>query len=116
MPRNLFSSLPALPPDGLVFAGGVAVTRGGVVFIAASSDSMFRALDETTGAVLWETQLPAPGTATPMIYEIRGREYVVIAAGGEGMLHARQSDAVVAFALPVTAKAAGKPIQSQISR
>ena len=97
---------------GTFSMGGAAATRGGVVFIAASSDSMFRALDETTGAVLWETQLPAPGTATPMIYEIRGREYVVIAAGGEGMLHARQSDAVVAFALPVTAKAALKRLKT----
>jgi quinoprotein glucose dehydrogenase len=63
--------------------GGPVVTASGLLFIAATSfDKKFRAFDKATGAVLWETALPAAGNATPSIYEVNDREYVVIAAGG----------------------------------
>jgi quinoprotein glucose dehydrogenase len=82
----------------LVF-GGSLVTGGGLVFIGASQDDGFRAFDIDTGELLWETTLPAGGQAAPMSYQYRGRQYVVIAAGGRGSV-GTPGDWVVAFALP----------------
>ena len=79
--------------------GGPIVTAGGLVFIAATMDAKFRAFDKTTGQLLWETSLPAAGYATPSTYEISGRQYVVIAAGG-GKLGTKSGDAYVAYSLP----------------
>lgn len=79
--------------------GGPAVTAGGVVFIAATSDSKFRAFNKRTGKLLWETELPACGFATPAVYEVEGKQFVVIACGG-GKLNTKSGDAYVAFALP----------------
>lgn len=62
--------------------GGPVVTAGGLVFIAATKDEKIRAFDKETGEVLWEHQLPAAGFATPVTYEVNGRQYLVIAAGG----------------------------------
>jgi len=75
------------------------VTRGGVLFIAATQDARFHAFDMHTGELLWETRLPAAGFATPATYAVRGRQYVVIAAGG-GKLGAPSGDSYIAFALP----------------
>ncbi len=79
--------------------GGPIVTAGGLVFIAATQDARFRAFDKATGALLWETTLPAAGYATPSTFSVRGKQYVVIAAGG-GKLGTRSDDAYIAFALP----------------
>ncbi|HTZ60587.1 MAG TPA: PQQ-binding-like beta-propeller repeat protein [Acidobacteriaceae bacterium] len=80
--------------------GGPVVTAGGLLFIGATSyDKVFRALDKTTGKVLWQTTLPAAGNATPCTYEVNGRQYVVIAAGG-GKSPAPSGGSLVAFALP----------------
>ena len=79
--------------------GGPIVTGGGLVFIAATMDAKFRAFDKTTGALLWETTLPAAGYATPSTYRVGGKQYVVVAAGG-GKLGTPSGDAYVAFALP----------------
>ncbi len=80
--------------------GGPVVTAGGLVFIAATvHDSKFHAFDKTTGKLLWETTLPAAGNATPATYELNGRQYVVIAAGG-GKSGAPSGGSYVAFALP----------------
>ncbi|HXB32212.1 MAG TPA: PQQ-binding-like beta-propeller repeat protein [Puia sp.] len=78
--------------------GGSVVTAGGLLFIAATSDAKFRAFNKRTGQLMWETDLPAAGFATPAVYEVDGREYVVIACGG-GKLHKKSGDAYVAFAL-----------------
>ncbi|OLB57353.1 MAG: pyrrolo-quinoline quinone [Gemmatimonadetes bacterium 13_2_20CM_2_69_23] len=81
--------------------GGPVVTAGGVLFIGATNyDSKFRAFDKATGALLWETMLPAPGNATPATYEVKGRQFVVIAASS-GKSRGQQAPAsYVAFALP----------------
>jgi quinoprotein glucose dehydrogenase len=80
--------------------GGAVVTAGGLLFIGATNyDKVFRALDKTTGKVLWQTTLPAAGNATPATYEVNGRQYVVIAAGG-GKSPAPPGGSFVAFALP----------------
>jgi quinoprotein glucose dehydrogenase len=88
-----------LPTTGTEQYGGPIVTAGGLVFIGATMDEKFRALDARTGQTLWEAQLPAAGYATPSTYSAKGRQFVVIAAGG-GKLGTKSSDAYVAFALP----------------
>jgi quinoprotein glucose dehydrogenase len=84
--------------------GGPLVTAGGLVFIAATTDRLFRAFDAETGRVLWQSRLEAGGHATPMTYAGRGgRQFVVVAAGGGGFLRALSpalSDTLVAYALP----------------
>jgi quinoprotein glucose dehydrogenase len=79
--------------------GGPIVTAGGLVFIAATQDEKFRAFDKVTGKLRWQTALPAAGYATPSTYAVRGKQFVVIAAGG-GKLGTKSGDAYVAFALP----------------
>jgi quinoprotein glucose dehydrogenase len=80
--------------------GGPVVTANGLLFIGATSfDKKFRAFDKLTGKLLWETTLPAAGNATPSIYEINGREFIVIVCGG-GKNDAPSGSSIVAFALP----------------
>lgn len=80
--------------------GGAIVTSGGLVFIAATLDQRFRAIDAQTGRELWSAALPAGGKATPMTYVgADGRQYVVVAAGGDGGRFG-SGDAIVAFAIP----------------
>jgi quinoprotein glucose dehydrogenase len=87
--------------------GGSIVTAGGLVFIGATVDKRFRAFDAATGEELWSHPVPANAHATPATYEGRsGRQYVVIAAGGGGLLRelsADLSDTLIAFALPDSA-------------
>jgi quinoprotein glucose dehydrogenase len=86
---------------GLPNLGGPLATGGGLVFISAAMDGVFRAVDLETGEELWSERLPAGGNATPMTYRgADGRQYVVIAAGGHGKLGTRRGDSVIAFALP----------------
>ncbi|MBI1225059.1 MAG: PQQ-binding-like beta-propeller repeat protein [Bacteroidetes bacterium] len=94
---------PAFPnatePTGTENYGGSAVTAGGLLFIAATKDGMFRAFNKRTGDLLWETKLPNPGFAAPAVYEVKGKQYIVIACGG-GKLGTKSGDEYVAFALP----------------
>jgi len=85
---------------GVPNLGGPIVTAGGIVFIGAAMDDYLRAFDAKTGAELWKGRLPAGGQATPMTYVWKGRQYVVIAAGGHSKLGTKRGDSVVAFALP----------------
>jgi quinoprotein glucose dehydrogenase len=72
-----------LPDTGTENYGGPVVTAGGLVFIGATIyDKKFRAFDKLTGELLWETTLLASAHATPAVYEIDGKQFVVIAAGG----------------------------------
>ena len=89
-----------IPPTGLENYGGPLVTAGGLVFIGASKDEMFRAFDRRSGRMVWQTKLPAGGYATPATYAVNGRQYVVIACGG-GKMGTKSGDAYVAFALPI---------------
>ena len=88
-----------IPPTGTENFGGPVVTAGGLLFIGATADERFRAFDTDSGGIVWEARLPAGGYATPASYAIRGRQYVVIAAGG-GKMGTPPGDAYVAFALP----------------
>jgi quinoprotein glucose dehydrogenase len=85
---------------GSLNLGGAIVTGGNLIFVAASRDDHIRAFDSRTGKMLWEYLLPAGGQATPMTYQINGKQYVVIAAGGHGKFKTKQGDFVVAFSLP----------------
>jgi len=76
------------------------LTAGGLLFIGATNyDKKFRAFDKDTGKLLWEATLPAAGNATPASYQVNGRQFVVIAAGG-GKWGAPSGASYVAFALP----------------
>jgi quinoprotein glucose dehydrogenase len=89
-----------MPNTGSENYGGPLVTAGGLLFIAATNhDRKFHAFDKATGELLWETVLPAAGNATPATYELGGRQYVVIAAGG-GKSGSPSGGTYVAFALP----------------
>lgn len=87
-----------IPITGTDNYGGPLVTAGGLVFIAATRDEKIRAFDKTTGEKVWEHPLPAAGYATPSTYQIKGRQFVVIACGG-GKLNTKSGDKYVAFAL-----------------
>jgi quinoprotein glucose dehydrogenase len=81
--------------------GGPIVTAGGLLFIGATDfDKKFRALDKSSGELLWEATLPFSGNSTPATYEVNGRQFVVIAAGGGKDLKSPSGGVYVAFALP----------------
>jgi glucose dehydrogenase len=97
---------PGAPPEmaaslGSVNLGGAISTAGGLVFIGASLDHALRAYDTETGREVWKANLPASAEATPMTFRgpRDGRQYVVVAAGGDGELFG-SSDAIMAFTLP----------------
>lgn len=100
-PLGEFSELSAkgIAPTGTENYGGPVVTAGGVLFIAATKDGMFRAFDKRTGKLCWQTKLPAAGFATPATYEWKGKQYVVVACGGT-KLGTAKGDSYIAFALP----------------
>ncbi|WP_300578677.1 membrane-bound PQQ-dependent dehydrogenase, glucose/quinate/shikimate family [Phenylobacterium sp.] len=80
--------------------GGAVVTAGGLIFIAAATDDLIRAIDMETGETVWQDTLPGGGQATPMTYEIDGRQYLVIMAGGHHFMETPVNDDLIAYALP----------------
>jgi len=85
------------------------VTGGGLIFVATSSDRKFRAYDQDNGKVIWEYDLPAGSDGVPAVFEVAGREYVVIPVGGAGQTPPKAASAkelppgaggYMAFALP----------------
>jgi quinoprotein glucose dehydrogenase len=103
--RIPFGEFPELVKQGIRDTGsenygGPLVTSGGLLFIAATDhDNKFHAFDKATGKLLWEATLPFAGNATPSTYEVSGRQYVVIGAGG-GKWGAASGGTYVAYALP----------------
>lgn len=90
-----------VPRTGTDNYGGPVVTAGGLLFIGATVfDQKFHVYDSRTGELLWETELPFSGLATPSTYSIDGKQYVVIAAGGGQSSRKRSGGVYVAFALP----------------
>jgi quinoprotein glucose dehydrogenase len=87
-----------IPVTGTENYGGPLVTAGGLLFIAATKDNTFRAIDKKTGKIVWEYPLPASGFATPSTYQLNGKQYIVIACGGT-KLGMSKGDSYVAFAL-----------------
>jgi quinoprotein glucose dehydrogenase len=101
-----FGEYPELAARGLKNTGtenygGPIVTAGGLLFIGATNfDKKFRAFDKSTGQLLWETMLPFAANATPATYQVNGRQFVVIAAGGGKDPKSPSGGLYVAFALP----------------
>jgi quinoprotein glucose dehydrogenase len=89
----------AKQPTGTENYGGSVVTAGGLLFIAAAKDGKFRAFNKRNGKLLWEYNLPTAAFATPSVYEVDGRQYIVIACGG-GKLKTKSGDSYIAFSLP----------------
>jgi len=85
---------------GVPNMGGSMITKSGLIFIGAAADNYLRAFNSETGEELWKGRLPAGGQATPMSYELNGKQFIVIAAGGHGGAETTLGDYVVAFALP----------------
>lgn len=94
------SPLPLPFKMGMPMLGGPISTAGNLFFIAATADNYIRAFDVTNGKQLWQARLPAGGQATPMTYEVNGKQYLVIAAGGHGSFGTKLGDYVIAYALP----------------
>lgn len=88
-----------IPPTGTENYGGPVVTASGLIFIAATADETIRAFDKETGSILWQARLPFGGNATPSVYMVNGRQFVVISAGG-GKSGRPAGGVLVAFALP----------------
>ena len=100
--KNPLGETPELKAKGIHTGtenyGGPIVTAGGLLFIAASKDGMFRAYNKRTGQLLWEYPLPYPGYATPSTYSINGKQFIVIACGG-GKLGSPSGDKYLAFSI-----------------
>jgi quinoprotein glucose dehydrogenase len=103
--KTPFGEYPELAAQGMKDTGtenygGPLVTAGGLLFIGATNyDKKFHAFDKRTGKLLWQTTLPYAGNATPITYQLKGRQYVVIAAGGGKDLKSKSGGVYVAFAL-----------------
>lgn len=94
--------LPIDLPMGAPTIGGSLVLGSGIAFIGATLDQYFRAIDVANGEELWRTQLPSPAFANPMTYlSVRtGKQYVVIASGGNSLMSRDHGLFVMAYALP----------------
>lgn len=79
--------------------GGAIATAGNLLFVAATRDNNIRAFHSTSGKLLWQHSLPVPAQSTPMTYQYKGKQYIVIAAGGHGKFFTKLGDYLVAFAL-----------------
>ncbi len=102
--QSILGITPNLPnqdtnPTGCENYGGPIVTENGLLFIAATKDGMFRAFNKYTGKILWQTKLPAASFATPAMYSVNGKQFIVMACGGE-KLGTAKGNKIVAFALP----------------
>jgi len=99
--RNGPFGLPSFIPleIGTPNNGGPVVTASGLIFIAAATDDLIKAIDIKTGEILWSDVLPAGGQATPIVYEQNGKEYLVIMAGGHHFMMTPPGDALIAYAL-----------------
>lgn len=86
------------PTTGTENYGGPIITQNGLLLIAATKDGYFRAFNKTTGELLWEYELPAASFATPSTYEYKGKQYIVLACGGE-KLGTKKGNQIIAFAL-----------------
>ncbi len=87
-----------IPATGTENYGGPVVTAGGLIFIGASADGMFRAFDKDTGEILWEHEIPFDANSTPSVYMAKGKQYVVVSAGG-AKTNRPKGGLLIAFAL-----------------
>ena len=84
--------------------GGPLVTAGDLVFVAAATDDLIRAIDLRSGKTVWRDTLPAGGQATPITYSVGGRQYLVLMTGGHHFMETPVGDQIIAWALPDDAR------------
>jgi quinoprotein glucose dehydrogenase len=103
--RIPFGEYPALAAKGMKDTGsesygGAVATASGLLLIGATLfDHKLHAFDSRTGRLLWDTELPYSGDATPLTYMVGGKQYVVIGASGSRDPHGPKGTAFVAYAL-----------------
>lgn len=103
--RIPFGEYPELVAKGMANTGsenygGAVATASGILFIGATIfDRKLHAYDSKTGKLLWESQLPFAGNATPLTYMVDGKQYVVIGASGSRDHRGPKGSAFVAYAL-----------------
>ncbi len=86
---------------GAANLGSTIATAGGLIFVAATNDSRFRAFDSKTGKELWTEKIDASGHTVPATYQGKnGKQYVVVEAFGGGIIGSPPGDSVIAFSLP----------------
>jgi len=78
--------------------GGIMATAGGLVF-AGEGNGQFKAYDAETGAILWNFQAGAGVNAPPSSYTVDGKQYIVVAAGGNAQLNFKRGNNIIAFTL-----------------
>jgi PQQ-dependent dehydrogenase (methanol/ethanol family) len=78
--------------------GGIMATAGGLVF-AGEGNGQFKAYDAATGNVLWSFQAGAGVNAPPSSYTVEGKQYIVVAAGGNVQLNYKRGNNIIAFTL-----------------
>ena len=88
-----------LPPTGTFNMGGPIVTAGGLIFIGATMDERFRAFDKKDGSLMWEYQLEAGAYATPSTFQVNGKQFVIIAGGGQGKPGTKSGNKLYCFGL-----------------
>ena len=105
VPLGTVSKLAAIPLPpfkwGGPVAGGPIVTAGGITLVGATADARLHAFNTETGHEIWSVSLPSPAHADPMTYAVDGRQYVVVAAGGDALVNPEAiDDYLLAYALP----------------
>jgi alcohol dehydrogenase (cytochrome c) len=78
--------------------GGILATAGGVVF-TGEANGWFKAYDSSNGSELWRFQCGAGVNAPPASYAVGGKQYIVVAAGGNVQIDAKRGNSILAFAL-----------------
>lgn len=78
--------------------GGVLATAGGLLF-TGEGNGLFKAYDSATGSALWQFQAGAGVNAPPSSYTVDGKQYVVVAAGGNTQLDYKRGNSIIAFTL-----------------
>jgi alcohol dehydrogenase (cytochrome c) len=78
--------------------GGILATGGGVVY-AGEANGWFKAYDAKTGKTLWRFHAGAGVNAPPSTYMVGGKQYVVVAAGGNVQIDSKRGDSIIAFTL-----------------
>jgi PQQ-dependent dehydrogenase (methanol/ethanol family) len=78
--------------------GGVLATAGGLVF-TGEGNGWFRAYDAKDGKILWSFQAGAGVNAPPSSYQVDGKQYIVVGAGGNTQLHYKRGNNIIAFTI-----------------
>jgi alcohol dehydrogenase (cytochrome c) len=61
--------------------GSLLATGGGVLFLGGTNDRKFRAVDATTGKVLFEFVTPSGVNGVPVSYRVDGKQYIAVQSG-----------------------------------